>query len=212
VKTEVGGQKSEGGISEPQEQRVFIALSLPEAIKDEIEKAQGELRRALPGDDVRWTKREQFHLTLRFLGNVSVNRTEALIRSVQEACKNYPAMRLCAERIGFFPHMRSPCVIWARVHDREEFLPKLQSAIQWAVRDFTTEAAEEKFTGHVTLGRAKNIRRPHAEILAKLAGGMNEKFFGEWTATEIEIIRSQLSSDGARHATLAVVALTGTSH
>jgi 2'-5' RNA ligase len=205
VKTEIGGQKSEGGISEPQAQRLFIAISLPEAIKDEIEKAQGELRRALPGDDVRWTKREQFHLTLRFLGNVSVNRTEALIRSAQEACKNYSAMRLCAERVGFFPHLRSPRVIWAWVHDREDLLPKLQSAIELAVKDFTTEAAEEKFTGHVTLGRAKHIKRPQTEILAKLAGRMRERFFGEWTASEIEIIRSQLSSDGARYHHLAWV-------
>jgi 2'-5' RNA ligase len=212
VRDESESLKAEIGKLEPQAQRLFIAISLPEVIKDEIETAQGELRRALPGDDLRWTKREQFHLTLKFLGNVSVNRTEALIRSVQEACENHPAMRLCAGRIGFFPHLRSPRVIWAWVHDREDLLPKLQSAIELAVRDFTTGAAEEKFTGHVTLGRAKNIGRPQAEILAKLAGGMSERFFGEWTASKIEIIRSQLSSDGARYATLAVVALAGTSH
>jgi len=39
-------------------------------VRDEIEKAQEDLRRALPRESVRWTRREQFHLTLKFLGNV----------------------------------------------------------------------------------------------------------------------------------------------
>jgi len=50
-------------------QRLFIAIALPEAVQGALETAQGELRRALPGQDVRWTPRAQFHLTLKFLGN-----------------------------------------------------------------------------------------------------------------------------------------------
>jgi 2'-5' RNA ligase len=188
--------------------RLFVAISLPEEVKDEMQRAQTELRRALPENCVRWAKREQFHLTLRFLGNVPVNRTEALVRSLQEACRRFPVLRLRAERIGFFPNLKSPRVIWVGVHDHENFLPELQEAVVTAVKDFTAEKPEGKFTGHVTLGRAKLIKRPQAEILSKLALDMAEKVFGEWTAAKVEIIRSELLPDGARYMTLAGACLS----
>jgi 2'-5' RNA ligase len=198
-------KQSEGGNAETH--RLFIALTVPEAVKDEIEKAQAEMRRALPQDHVRWTKREQFHLTLRFLGKVQAQRVGQLTQAVREACHNFSSLQLRAERIGFFPNPRSPRVIWAGIHDVQERLPRLQQAIEASVRDFTSEKAEERFTGHITLGRAKDFRQPQAEILAMLASSMADRFFGEWTADKVEIIRSEVSPHGARHTTLAICPL-----
>ena len=187
--------------------RLFIAIPLPEPVKDEIERAQTELRRALPDDCVRWTKRGQFHLTLRFLGDVDAARLDALKAALQLACGAFPAIRLQAERIGFFPHLRFPKVIWAWVHDEPGLLAKLQAAIEAAAREFTHEAVEQTFTGHVTLGRSQRIKRPQAEILAALAHGMTERRFGEWTAENVELIRSELLPGGPRYTVLAAAAL-----
>ena len=193
----------------PAHPRLFIAISVPERVKDEMEKTQAELRAALPENAVRWMGRAQFHLTLKFLGNVEAQRVDALGDSLRRACGNFPALPLRAERIGCFPDLRYPRVIWAWVHDAGDVLPKLQLAIEGAVAGFTAEKSEEKFTGHVTLGRSKTIKRPQAEILARLAHGMTERFFGEWTADEVELIRSELSSSGARYSTVAVAPLAG---
>jgi 2'-5' RNA ligase len=183
--------------------RLFVAISPPEIVKDEIEKAQRELREGLPGNVVRWTRREQFHLTLNFLGNVAEARVAELIGALREVCRPFAALRLRAERIGFFPDTRVPRVVWAWVHDDKDILPRLQEAIAARVTSFTDERAEKKFTGHVTLGRIQNFRRPQAEVLAKLAFGMAERFFGEWLASHVELIRSELSSGGSRYTTLA---------
>jgi RNA 2',3'-cyclic 3'-phosphodiesterase len=83
--------------------RLFIALTLPETVIDSVAKAQAELRRALPIGCVRWTSREQFHLTLRFLGDVEAERVEALKAALSRACESLPALQLRAEGIGFFP-------------------------------------------------------------------------------------------------------------
>jgi 2'-5' RNA ligase len=190
--------------------RLFIAISLPEKVKNEIETAQNELRRALPIGSVRWTKREQIHLTLKFLGEVLGNRTEALTQSVQEACKKFPPLRLRAARIGFFPNANLPRVIWAGVSDRAGGLPTLQFAIESAMKEFGTQGPEKTFIGHITLGRAQNLKRPQAEILARLATGMTAKIFGEWTADKVEIVRSQLSSGSPQYSQLASVPLAGT--
>jgi 2'-5' RNA ligase len=187
--------------------RLFIAISVPDAVKTEMEKAQAELRRGLPEGCVRWTRREQFHLTLKFLGNVEAQRVETLAGAIRDACQGFTALRLRAERIGCFPDLRFPRVIWAWVHDRQEQLPRLQNAIETATRDFTTETPEERFTGHVTLGRARGIKRREAGVLAKVVAGIVERAFGEWNADRIEIMRSEMSSTGARHSVLNSVEL-----
>jgi 2'-5' RNA ligase len=191
----------------PESFRLFIAISVPEGVKTEMEKAQAELRRALPEGCVRWTRREQFHLTLKFLGSVEAQRVETLAAAIRDACQDFTALRLRAERIGCFPDLRFPRVVWAWVHDRQEQLPRLQQGIETATRDFTTEAPEERFTGHVTLGRARGIKRREAGVLAKVVAGMVERAFGEWIADRIEIMRSEMSSTGARHSVLSSVLL-----
>jgi 2'-5' RNA ligase len=189
--------------------RLFIAISLPDEVKDQIEKAQQELRGALRENFVRWTKREQFHLTLKFLGNVGESRVAELIGALRGACFGFASIRLRAERIGFFPDSRFPRVMWVWVHDEKDVLPALQRVIEAAVKSFTPEKPEPKFTGHVTLGRIQRINRRQAEILAKLASGMSGRFFGEWVADKVELIRSELSSSGSRYATLAEFPLPG---
>jgi len=191
----------------PARLRLFIALSLPDGVKDGIEKTQAELRRALPEDCIRWTRREQFHLTLRFLGNVEAPRAEQLADSVRGACAGFAALPLRAEGLGFFPGARSPRVIWVGVRDGREQLPLLQQAIETSVGAFTVEPGEKKFAGHVTLGRVKDLRQSAAEILQRLALGVAGRFFGEWTADKVEIIRSELSPQGLRYTTLAAIPL-----
>ena len=193
----------------PETHRLFIAVTVPEEVKTEIEKTQATLRRALPKEGVRWTKREQFHLTLKFLGNVDAQRVEPLTDAVRAACQGFAALELRAERVGFFPDLRSPRVVWAGVSDRQDQLPLLQRAIETAMRDFTAEESKEQFTGHVTLGRIKGLRRSEAEALAGIASGLATRLFGTWIADRVELIRSQLSPNGAQYSTLAAIPLTG---
>lgn len=181
---------------------MFVAVPLPETVKDEIEKVQREMREELPGNFVRWTKRDQFHLTLKFLGNVAPPRVKELSDALRNSCAHFDPLRLRTERIGFFPDMRYPRVAWVWVHDENEILPRLQQTIETSVQPFTDERPEKNFTGHVTLARIQGIKRPQAEILSKFALAAVARFFGEWTADSVELIRSELSSGGARYTTL----------
>lgn len=192
----------------PQPQRLFIAVLIPEEVKAEIEKAQTQLRGALPTEAVRWVKPEQFHLTLRFLGSVESARVQALTDAVRTAAQNFGALRLRAETIGCFPDARFPRVVWAGVADAAQELPRLQATVQTASQEFTAEQAEDRFTGHVTLGRIKRIRRPEAEALAKVSAPMAHRLFGEWMISEIHIMQSQLSPHGARYSILARIPLS----
>jgi RNA 2',3'-cyclic 3'-phosphodiesterase len=191
----------------PETLRLFIAVPVPEEVKTEMEKAQAELRGAVPKGLVRWTRREQFHLTLKFLGNVSALNLEQLTQAVREACRGLTALELSAERIGFFPDARRPRVVWVGIRDQRQELLRLQRAIEAASRGFTAEAPEGEFTGHVTLGRFKSVRRGELKRLAEVVAGLVERRFGAWTADTVEVLRSELVPDGARHTTLASISL-----
>jgi LigT like Phosphoesterase len=97
----------------PETYRLFIAISLPEHVKNEIERAQEELRGAGSRDCVGWTRRAQLHLTLKFLGNVEPRCVDALTNALGLACERCDLLPLCAGRIGVFPDMRRPRLIWA---------------------------------------------------------------------------------------------------
>ena len=189
--------------------RLFIAVAIPEEVQVKMEAAQVELRRVLPERLVRWTKREQFHLTLRFLGEVEVPRVEALGDFLRAACQGFSPRHLRAQGVGFFPDLRFPRVAWVGVSDQDNQLPRLHQAVEAASQNFTAEAPDERFTGHVTLARIKGIRRPEADALGQAAAGMAERLFGHWTAYKIELMRSELSPQGARHTPLAAIALAG---
>jgi len=89
----------------------------------------------------------------------------------------------------------------------EEVKTEMEKAQQAATRGFAIEKQEKKFTRHVTLGRAKDIGRREADVLSRLGAAMAGRFFGQWTADRVEIIRSELLAQGSRYTPVAVVPL-----
>ena len=93
--------------------RLFIAIAVPPDVQKEIGRAQGQLRRSVPPGAIRWTRPDQFHVTLTFLGDVPAAQVAALEKSVSGVCAGFPALRLSANGVGFFPSEQKPRVIWA---------------------------------------------------------------------------------------------------
>jgi 2'-5' RNA ligase len=187
--------------------RLFIALSVPADVREKIKGAQDELRHALSHARIRWTQVEQFHLTLRFLGDVEAQRLPQLTEVVTATCKGFAPLKLRAARLGCFPNARRPRVIWVGIEEASGRLAELQRAIQVGTQDFTAEEPEPNFSGHVTLGRIKEIHRQEADVLARAIADSAQKSWGEWTADHVEIMRSELSTDGAKHVLAASVSL-----
>jgi 2'-5' RNA ligase len=187
--------------------RLFVAIALPEPVRDQIIRVQHELQRLVPREVVRWTRPEQFHLTLRFLGNVPSDEVEALRQAVGRACRSAPPLSLCAQGIGFFPNPRLPRVIWVGINDNGNRLVDLQKQIEGAARPFSAEPGEKNFAGHITLGRLKNAKPVDVQSLSTRAQSFATYTFGRWTASEVEIIRSELSAQGARYTVLAAIRL-----
>lgn len=181
--------------------RLFLAIPIPETVRAELRRFQMELQPLLPPRTARWARPEQFHLTLKFLGNVPAGNTEALGEAVRAVCATAPPLRLRAEGTGFFPNDFSPRVFWVEVKSVDGLLIEFQRRLETAVEKFAEKQEAKNFTAHVTLARFEKLGRPEAGKFTERA--RTSQTFGEWTAREVELVQSRLSPAGAIHAILA---------
>src|SRR4029077_17189165 len=114
----------------PDRFRLFVAIKIPADVRSAIEGAHSCLRRELSGAAIRWTKIEQLHLTLKFLGNVDTGRVEALADALRTICLGFAPLRLRAGGVGSFPNLRRPRVLWVGVSDAQGQLERLQRAVE----------------------------------------------------------------------------------
>jgi 2'-5' RNA ligase len=128
--------------------RLFIALDLP----DEVTAALDRLCDGLPG--IRWTEMEQFHLTLRFIGEVE----QGLFYDIGEALANvsHAPFELALKGLGQFPPRGAPHTLWAGVEDPAGALPSLRRRIERVLEEAGLEPERRKFMPHVTLGRFRS--------------------------------------------------------
>jgi len=162
--------------------RLFLAIPIPETVKAKLGKLQLESEPLLPPRAVRWTQPEQFHLTLKFLGNVPVADTAALSEAARAVCLAAPPLR----------------VFWVDIKSVDGRLMEFQRQLEAAVERFAEKQEAKKFTAHVTLARFEKLGKRDAEKwMARLRKGQN---FGEWMAREVELLQSTLSPSGAIHA------------
>ncbi len=126
--------------------RLFIALSIPEPVGDELDR----LCSGLPG--VRWTFADAFHLTLRFIGEVDHNT----FYDIGEALSgiSLPPFEMRLKGIGQFPPRGMPHTLWAGVEDPESVL-RLRRKIERILIELGLPPERRKFVPHVTLGRVK---------------------------------------------------------
>jgi len=186
---------------------LFIALNLPDDVRAALRTVQDELREIVLGKSVAWTRPEAMHLTLRFLGNVDAARVPGLSQRLHAALAGFGGCNLVCERLGCFPDLRYPRVVWAGVTGQADALTRLFHRVNEAVSAFAERPAGKRFTGHVTLARLKQIQRPDAERLATFITGAAQREFGDWTARSVSLMQSQLTQTGAIHTELGRAAL-----
>lgn len=179
--------------------RLFVAITLPDTVRTNLADMQRELKPILPYNSTAWTKPEKIHLTLRFLGNVESMRIPELAEKLGAALAGFGEFDLVCERLGCFPDLRYPRVIWAGVHDDQKRLAQLHRRVDEAVKGFAEVPAEERFVGHITLARSKQIKRPDAERLAQFVERAATRRFGDWRVPSVALLRSQLSPAGTSY-------------
>lgn len=124
--------------------RLFVALTLPEAVRLACER----LQQGVPA--ARWIPAENMHLTLRFVGEVDGADFEDLIESLANV--TVEPFEIEVAGTGHFESRRMPTVLWAGIRPSPQ-LKHLQAKVERAVRACGLPPETRKFAPHITLAR-----------------------------------------------------------
>lgn len=128
----------------PAGQRLFFALWPDDPVRHALLHWQtGHL-----SADVRWQHRDDFHLTLHFLGHVDADRVDALLEVGERLAR--PAFPLLLDRVGHWPR---PKVIWAAPQTCPAALGDLHQTLGGALDALGFALDRRRFQPHVTLAR-----------------------------------------------------------
>lgn len=182
--------------------RAFVAINLPVEVRANLAELQRELKSAMLGDGVRWTKPEQIHLTLKFLGDIAADSLEDLKSAIQRACKGITPFSLHAESLGVFPDSQKPRVIWTDVNGDADILRRLQEQIERETGKWR-ETEQRTFQPHLTLARVRILKPDEAAVLREKIRVHTATQLGSWNVTKIDLMQSKLTGAGAEHSRLA---------
>ena len=180
--------------------RCFVALDLPEPIQAQLLAIQAKLQQL--GLPIRWSKPENLHLTLQFLGNIAIELLPALQTKLTNALAEQTAPILNCNTWGYFPNASQPQVVWAGFEQWPNELIGLQQAVVGCSSQIGIIAETRPWYPHITLGYSKE-RLTKAQI-EQLSSQLQAK---QWPATPAiyptcQLIRSITQPQASSYQTL----------
>lgn len=154
--------------------RTFIALDLPPAIHQAIERLSLELQRTQAA--VSWVKPGRMHLTLKFLGDVQPEKIGEISTALERVTSNTLPFRIRPVGCGAFPSTKQMRVVWVGLQGDLDPLKRLQQDLEDAMASSGFERETRSFKPHLTLGRVRGRQNLHALQEALLA---NQSFEAE---------------------------------
>jgi 2'-5' RNA ligase len=178
--------------------RLFIAIAIPAEIKTALAALQNDLRRA--GAEVSWTRPENIHLTLKFLGEIAEQQSNELAAACADTAVQFQPFTLSLNQPGVFPNARQPRVLWAGLAGEIETARQLQLQLEQRLSASGVARADKPFQPHLTIGRVKSGK--NARQLVALAD-LHELPALSFAVREIVLMKSELHPAGARYTALA---------
>lgn len=181
--------------------RCFFALPVGDAARSELSRAIRGFQAESWGDQVRWVRDENLHITLRFLGDVPDERIDGLVERVRDFVGPCVPFSCRLSMIRPFPSEGRARLIAGGVAP-EPPLSELQELVERGVVEAGLEAEARRFQAHVTLGRVRKppLRNASIETLLPPAPIQIER---------VVLYRSKLSPDGPRYTPLVDISLSG---
>lgn len=181
--------------------RLFLAIDLPDRVKDTIERSIGTVR----SDSIRWVSPELLHVTLRFIGDAEPDFRDRLEEGLPDCIGRHREFEVATDEFGVFPNTSAPSVFWLGCH-ADPPLELLRHDLENLVVDLGLEPDGRPFRPHVTVGRSRRgcsraeARRVH-EALATCE--VDEQF----TCREVCLMNSVTDRSGPRYSKLLTARL-----
>ena len=139
--------------------RLFFAIMLPDEARNAVAQVQANLRDGMGAEGIRWTLPEQWHITLKFLGETDESRLDAVIESAREIATRFAPFALTIGKVSVFPSQRSPQTLWlgieSELRNGVPVLNSLAESLNSELEKAGFEREAKRFSPHLTLARTK---------------------------------------------------------
>ena len=181
--------------------RIFIAINLPEDAKKKLVEYQDKW----PDLPVRWTKKENLHITLIFLGYLSDEELLDVIETTKKTADNNSVFSINLNKVCYGPPKKMPPrMVWVTGEKSKE-LGKLQSDLENSLLSSAALVKEglsenRPHSPHITLGRIKTWEWRQMEVEERPE--VNEEISLTFEVNSIEVMESQLRRGGPNYTVL----------
>ena len=201
--------------------RIFIAINFPQEIKKKLAEFQSQW----PELPIRWTKPENLHITLAFLGYLADEELVEVLRITKEVAQRHQSFSINLYKILYGPPKmpysetksltgrrdkianRPPRMIWVE-GEKSKDLANLQIDLEKSLTSsgkIKFEPEERSFTCHITLGRIKTWEFRQIELEERPQ--VDEDISLSCDVNSIEVMESQLKRAGPEYTILETCSL-----
>jgi len=168
--------------------RIFIAINLPAEIKEELLSYQKKLKNL----NVRWTRFDNLHITLAFIGYISEEEIEKILKAIQKTVSKFSPFLIELNRICLGPTPERPRMVWAKGKTSRDLInldKKLREELSKAKINFDRKYPLKV---HITLARARRNELRGINLDERL-NELNFEIKG------IDVMESKLVRSGAEY-------------
>lgn len=134
--------------------RLFVAIELSEEIREALAQIEAHLKYS--GTDVKWVNKDNIHLTLKFLGEVSEEKAKEISAILDGIAKTTKPFEISLNGIGAFPKIEYPRVIWVGLDRGVAESSRLAGRIDEELSKVGFEKESRPFAAHLTIGRVRS--------------------------------------------------------
>src|SRR5262245_3001313 len=177
--------------------RLFVALEIGSKAQGRVANEQQRLAETMRGSALRWTRRDQLHMTLVFIGEVSDERAALLVEAMREPLP-HPPFRFVLGGLGAFPPRGAPRALWIGVKSGAEQVIRVQALVAERLDTVGVERERRPFSPHLTLARWKDSRpadRPRTTTTSPAT-------IASVDAHAVTLFQSRVSSTGSTYTRL----------
>ena len=186
--------------------RAFLAIEPPKEVLRNLLDIQNRLRRLI-AMDIRWVKPEGVHLTLKFLGDIPEKDAPNITSAAGEAAASVGPLAFYVSGLGVFPDARRPRVVYLEIKGDTDKLASFQKRLEGTLAGIGFTEEKRPFRAHLTMGRVKSARGT-LDLAKELEKG-DTYTAGRFVATELCLLKSDLTPQGAVYTKLAACPFSG---
>ncbi|SRR5260370_20057210 len=177
--------------------RSFVSIDLDdEKVLFQVESIMSSLLSI--GGDLKPVERENIHLTLKFLGNVSSSKLEEVKSALGQV--TFPPFSLEIKGAGAFPNLKRMNVIWVGVGEGWSQVELIFEQTEKLLHKLGFSRETRPFSPHITVARVKSGRK--RDEIAAFLGHLAEESFGTFPVESVRLKQSVLSPSGPKYSTL----------